>query len=155
FLLPGQSRRPAGGFKVVYEYANRLTRRGHTVSVVHPWDCAPPSSLGAGLEARLGAARLRLRGRGIAPWFDFDPGVGLASVTYPAASTLPAFDVLVATAWHTAPWVAAAAGEERGVYLIQGYETWDGEVERVRETWRLPLRKVVISRWLEEIAAEL
>ncbi len=137
FLLPGQSRRPAGGFKVVYEYANRLTRRGHTVSVVHPWDCAPPGSLRARLEAR------------------FDPRVELRTVTYPAASKLPACDALVATAWHTAPWVAAAAAEGRGCYLIQGYETWDGEAERVRETWRLPLRKVVISKWLEEIADEL
>jgi glycosyltransferase involved in cell wall biosynthesis len=155
FLLPGQSRRPAGGFKVVYEYANRLTRRGHAVSVVHPWDCAPPSSPRAALDAGLGALRLRLRGRGIAPWFELDPRVGLRAVAYPAASKLPEFDALIATAWHTAPWVAAAAGEGRGFYLIQGYETWDGEVERVRETWRLPLRKVVISRWLEEIAAEL
>jgi glycosyltransferase involved in cell wall biosynthesis len=155
FLLPGQSRRPAGGFKVVYEYANRLTRRGHTVSVVHPWDCAPPGSLRARLEARIGTMRLRARGRGIAPWFEFDSRVELRTAIYPAASKMPSCDALVATAWHTAPWVADAAAEGRGYYLIQGYETWDGEVERVRETWRLPLRKVVISKWLEEIAAEL
>jgi hypothetical protein len=36
FLLPRFSRRPIGGFRVVYEYARRLGARGHTVTVVHP-----------------------------------------------------------------------------------------------------------------------
>jgi len=156
FLLPGQSLKPAGGFKVVYEYANRLVRRGHAVSVIHPWDCTEPGSAYAALRARLWVARLRRRPAAIAPWFELDPGVKLEAVTHPAAANLPAADALFATAWHTAPWVAAAAPENgAGFYLIQGYETWDGEVEPVRETWRLPLRKIVISRWLEEIAAEL
>jgi glycosyltransferase involved in cell wall biosynthesis len=156
FLLPGRSLKPAGGFKIVYEYANRLVQRGHEVSVVHPWDCAPPDSLRAGIRARLWVARLRWRQAAIAPWFDLDERVRLSVVTYPSASNLPACDALIATAWHTASWVNAAAPEGGvGFYLIQGYETWDGETERVRATWRLPLRKIVISRWLEEIAAEL
>jgi glycosyltransferase involved in cell wall biosynthesis len=157
FLLPVRSTRPTGGYKVVYEYANRLTRDGHTVAVVHPFDCRPPDSLRVSLRAWRWVAKLRLRRSQIAPWFEFEEGVELPVVTYPAAAKLPAADVLVATAWHTAPWIAeaAAAKDAGGAYLIQGYETWDGEVEQVRATWRLPLRKVVISRWLEEIAAEL
>jgi glycosyltransferase involved in cell wall biosynthesis len=157
FLLPGRGARPTGGYKVVYEYANRLTREGHRVTVAHPWDCQPPASLRYSLRARRWVARLRLRPSQIAPWFEFEDGVELSVLTYPAASKLPDADVFVATAWHTAPWIAVAAAEKGagGAYLIQGYETWDGDAERVRETWRLPLEKVVISRWLEEIAAEL
>ena len=34
FCLPGFSRVPEGGFKVVYEYANKLVSRGHEVSIV-------------------------------------------------------------------------------------------------------------------------
>jgi glycosyltransferase involved in cell wall biosynthesis len=156
FLLPGRSVKPAGGFKVVYEYANRLARRGHEVSVVHPWDCTPPASPYAALRARLWVAKLRLRRATIAPWFELDDRVDLVAVTYPSASNLPEADALIATAWHTAPWVnAAAPAKGAGFYLIQGYETWDGAAEKVRATWRLPLRKIVISQWLEEIAAEL
>lgn len=156
FLLPGQSLKPAGGFKVVYEYANRLVGRGHEVTVVHPWDCTRPGSPLAAARARLWAARLRRRPARIAPWFELDQRVTMGAIEYPVATRLPAADVLIATAWHTASWVDAAAPERgAGFYLIQGYETWDGEIKRVRETWRLPLRKIVISRWLEAIAAEL
>jgi glycosyltransferase involved in cell wall biosynthesis len=156
FLLPGRSVKPAGGFKIVYEYANRLVQRGHGVSVIHPWDCVRPGSIAAAMRARLWVAGLGWRRAAIAPWFDLDERVQLPLVTYPAAANLPASDVLIATAWHTASWVdAAAPGRGVGFYLIQGYETWDGDTDRVRATWRLPLRKIAISEWLEEIAAEL
>jgi glycosyltransferase involved in cell wall biosynthesis len=156
FLLPAASGRPTGGFKVVYEYANLLVERGHEVTVVHPWSCYPAESWTESVRARIWAARGTRRGAGLAPWFELDPRVRMVAVAYPGPAALPAADVTVATAWHTAPLVEAATRERGGgVYYVQGYETWDGDVERVRETWRLPLRKVVISHWLEEIAAEL
>jgi L-malate glycosyltransferase len=156
FLLPAASGRPSGGFKVVYEYSNRLVERGHEVAVVHPWSCYPIESWGESARARIWAARGSRRGAELAPWFELDPRVRMSAIPYPDPAALPAADVTVATAWHTAPPVAAATRERGGgIYYLQGYETWDGEVERVRETWRLPLRKIVISAWLEEIAAEL
>lgn len=157
FLLPGRSARPAGGYKVVYEYANRLTDAGHTVFVVHPWGCYRPPSLRHRVRAWIWIARLRARRSQFAPWFGFVPGVKLCAITSPSAANLPQVDVLLATAWHTAEPVAAAAAARGigGAYLIQGYETWDGEVKSVNATWRLPLQKIVISHWLEEIAAEL
>ena len=36
FVLPFAGTYPCGGPKVVYEYANGLTRKGHLVTVVHP-----------------------------------------------------------------------------------------------------------------------
>jgi glycosyltransferase involved in cell wall biosynthesis len=157
FLLPARGARPTGGYKVVYEYANRLTRGGHQVTVVHPYGCAIPVGARQALRARLWATRAGLRRSQIAPWFEFEDGVELTVVPDPSAANLPDADVLVATAWHTAEWIAAAAAARGvgGAYLIQGYETWDGAVEAVDATWRLPLQKIVISAWLEEIAAEL
>ena len=34
-VLPTNSRKPIGGYKVTYEYANGLAARGHQVTVVH------------------------------------------------------------------------------------------------------------------------
>lgn len=157
FLLPGQGVRPTGGYKVVYEYANRLTRDGHDVSVVHPFSCAIPVAPEQRRRARIWVAKLRLRHSRIAPWFEFEPGVDLRVVTEPTVEKLPDADVFVATAWHTAEPIAAAVAAKgaAGAYLIQGYETWDGDAESVDATWRLPLAKVVISHWLEEIAERL
>jgi glycogen synthase len=36
FVLPSAARVPAGGYKVIYEYANHLSDRGHSVTVIHP-----------------------------------------------------------------------------------------------------------------------
>jgi glycosyltransferase involved in cell wall biosynthesis len=67
---------------------------------------------------------------------------------------IPAADALIATAWQTAGAVAATAPEGGGFYLIQHFEDWD-DAEVVRATWRLPLRKIVIAGWLEEMAVEI
>lgn len=37
-VLPGYSKAPIGGFKMVFEYANRFVTRGHKVSIV--FDCS-------------------------------------------------------------------------------------------------------------------
>ena len=34
FVLPKFSRKPIGGFKIVFEYANRLSQKGHKVAIL-------------------------------------------------------------------------------------------------------------------------
>ncbi len=34
------------------------------------------------------------------------------------------------------------------------YEIWDGPKEQVDETWTLPLHKIVIARWLYDLAQQ-
>jgi glycosyltransferase involved in cell wall biosynthesis len=155
FVLPRVSPAPVGGFKVVYEYANRLAGRGHEVTVVHPLSWQPASSLRERLHLRFWVWRLGRDRTAIAPWAEIDRRVELALVADPSRIEFAAFDAIVATAWQTAGLVAAAAPAGGGFYLIQGYETWAADPEEVRRTWSLPLRKIVISRWLAEIAAEL
>ena len=155
FVLPGRSHRPSGGFKVVYEYANRLVARGHGVTIVHPWNLRPGGGARRTLESRLWIARLHRRPRAIAPWFDTDPRVELLLTPDLVPERLPSADATIATAWQTAEAVAAAtATSGGGFYFIQGHEIWQGDAE-VSATWRLPLHKIVISRWLEEIAIEI
>ena len=69
----------------------------------------------------------------------------------PAA--MPDGDAIVATAWQSAP-VVAAAPTRSGVpfYLVQHYESlYHGAPAQVDATYRLPLRKIVISTWLAGI----
>jgi glycosyltransferase involved in cell wall biosynthesis len=155
FVLPRVSAAPVGGFKVVYEYANRLVERGHEVAVVHPVDWRPAGSAREKLRRRLRLRRMRRDRSAVVSWMDLDPRVKLPVFLDSGRIEPPPADALIATAWVTAPLVAAAATGQAGCYLIQGYETWNDDPEVVRATWRLPLRKIVISRWLEEIAVEL
>lgn len=153
FLLPCRSPVPVGGFKVVYEYANRLVERGHEVTVVHPRTLRSPASPFERLKAFLWTERYRRRPRALAPWFSLDPRVELRPIPCARPDELSGVDALLATTWLTVEPVLEAAGSERGFYFVQGREL-DG-AEEVIATWRLPLRKIVISRWLQEIAVDL
>jgi len=157
FLLPGSGHLPSGGGKVVYEYANHLSRRGHSVSLVHPAlnpaDTSPSQIVRGALSfAQRGATRRFCPDR----WFPLEPSVHALWVPTLSSWFIPKGDVVVATAWATAEWVMRyPASQGAKFYLIQSWETWDGPEERVQATWTKPLKKIVIARWLQDIAAKL
>lgn len=162
FLLPLSGDRPVGGFKVAYEYANFLAANGHDVSVVHPALLKIDEPLfahgirGAYRCLRDYWKRKRTGNFKPTPWFKMRPDVKLLWVLSLKESNIPASDVVIATAWETAEWLATYKIPDRAkFYLIQHLETWNGEEERVMATWKLPLKKIVIAGWLQEIADKL
>lgn len=155
FLLFAKVHAPIGGVKVVYEYANRLADRGHAVTVVHAVFLR--KSDGA-LRRAARLLRFWLRRAGgrhtSAAWFTLRPAVRQQWVRWPDAAVVPDGDVVVATAWASAEWVASyPPSRGRKAYLLQHLETWAGDPERVLATWKLPLRKIAVARWLVELAA--
>ena len=162
FVLPGFARKPIGGIRVVYNYANHLVARGHEVSVVHVALFRRYPRVGDGrpraqTKELLGGARDLVRSRPVGvSWQEIDPAVELLYVPVLADRYLPDADAVVATAWQTADGVARLSERKgRGCYLIQHHETWSGRAERVDETWRLPLRKIFIAPWLQRRALEM
>ncbi len=153
FVLPMYLDSPSGGFKVVYEYASRLQERRHQVSVVHPRNIEPRNEVKDKVKSRLWSFRLRLKHRPLIPWINIHPEVRLVLVPDLREEFIPDGDVIFATAYETAFWVNSYGRRKgRGFYLIQSYENWRGPDDRVRQSWLLPLRKVVISQWLMNIA---
>lgn len=158
FLLPAAGTRPTGGFKVVYEYANALAARGHEVNVVHP--AALPAVDGVranGVRGNLAyALKALLHTWRPDSWFRIDGRVRMLWVPELDPRRVPDADAIVATWWRTAELLAAwPAAKGAKFYLLQHLETWGGPAERVLASWRLPLEKVVIARWLQQTAAEL
>ncbi|MDP2626592.1 MAG: glycosyltransferase family 4 protein, partial [Candidatus Rokubacteria bacterium] len=134
--------RIAGGVRAILTYADRLAGRGHEVSVIVPARSDVKSWWRN--RARRGPEWMpgcRARLRWVASW---DGG------------HLPDGDAVVATAWQSARAVAEAPARcGRKFYLIQHYESlYHGEPARVDGTYRLPLRKIVISTWLAGIMHE-
>lgn len=86
-------------------------------------------------------------------WFRLDPRVRIHWTLTLEPKYLPKSDIWIATFWYTARWAARCTGTKG--YLIQHLETWAGPEDQVLDTWRLPLRKIVIARWLEQIAEKL
>lgn len=159
-LFPGSGGIPTGGFRVAYEYANGLADRGWRVQVVHPRMLkhddieATQASFVSRTHQWLGYQRYRITGA-YRPdrWFQVRPNVQLLYTKTLDARYMPPSDVWVATFWYTAKWAATYSGA--GIYLIQHLETWCGPEADVMATWKLPLRKIVISRWLEDVARSL
>ncbi|OGK78070.1 MAG: hypothetical protein A2X52_02380 [Candidatus Rokubacteria bacterium GWC2_70_16] len=134
--------RIAGGVRAILTYADRLAGRGHEVSVIVP----------ARSDVK---AWWRNRARRGPEWMpDFRARVRWVTSWEPGH--LPDGDAVVATAWQSAPAVAEAPARcGRKFYLVQHYESlYHGEPARVDETYRLPLRKIVISTWLAGIMRE-
>ena len=152
FVLPGAGSVPVGGFKVVYEYASRLAKRGHTVTIVHTAQPDRKASTAERLKKNLRFVQRNFDKSYRPEWFKLHPEVSLLWRATPAARGVPNADAVIATAWQTAEWVAdypAAKGQK--FYLIQHYETWSGPQERVDATFKMGLHNLVIARWLQAV----
>lgn len=152
FVLPGASPVPAGGPRMVLRYANALARHGCRVTVVMPAALRPVSFL-RGIARGARYYWWMLSG-GWSPrgWMRVDSRVKLSWVPNLNMGMAPDSDAVVATAVQTAEAVStwpAKAG--RKFYFVQGYETWDFPAERVEASWRLPMRKIAVSRWLVDL----
>ncbi|WP_337249363.1 glycosyltransferase family 4 protein [Rhodovulum sulfidophilum] len=144
----------AGGNRVVATYAQQLKARGHEVTVVsRPRPRRTP----------LDRLRAWLRGRPLpphprSPLFDAlgDSHKVLNRWRPVVAEDLPDADVVIATWWETAEWVAALpASKGRKFYLLQDVELFDHlPVDRVRATYRLPLRKLAVSDYIRDRVRE-
>ncbi|MGA9526824.1 MAG: glycosyltransferase family 4 protein, partial [Terriglobales bacterium] len=131
----------------------------HEVSVVHPrqlaYSAPEPPTLRQRLRRKFHSL-LMTDSNPTITWLPVDKRVQSLFVPSSHSRFLPDSDVLFATSWHTVNSVLkcpATKGEK--CYLIQHYETWQGRKDLVDATWRAPLHKVVIAKWLLEKGEEL
>lgn len=152
FLMPGNGHSPAGGYKIVYEYANRLAEDGYSVHIVYPVSINfKKSFLKEKIKSILRFPYWGLKGYSCKRWFHLNPGVKehlTFSLNY---SHIPKTDVYVATAVQTSYYLASYPIENsKKLYLIQGFETWSATEEYVYNSYKLGLKNIVISDWLAE-----
>jgi glycosyltransferase involved in cell wall biosynthesis len=151
FVLPQVNL--SGGTRVLAIYADRLWRRGHNVTVVS----VPPIKW-----SLLVKARSLVAGRGWPKDYTREPSFfDNAAVPHRILNTarpvtdddVPDADIVLATFWKTASWVAALS-PRKGVkaILLQGYETSGEDNPAIDAAWRLPLSKIVISKWMVRFA---
>jgi len=152
FVLPTLSL--SGGIRVVSIFAERLKKRGHEVFVIS----VPPSK-----PSLIQQAKSVLRGRGWIPTPQQPPSFFDNLSVQPKIinryrpiknKDLPDADVIVATWWETAEWVAKLSPSKGAkAYFLQHYEVFDYLPKaRVEATWNLPLHKITIAQWLVDIA---
>ncbi|MCJ7458544.1 MAG: glycosyltransferase family 4 protein [candidate division Zixibacteria bacterium] len=153
FVLPGWARFPVGGFKMVYSYANCLVDKGHKVRIVHTLRFDRGNMNIWKKLLRLAFWSKTFLSRKAEPgWFKLSPEVESTVVLDLDDSNIPSADAVIATAWSTAENVNRLSPDKgTKFYFIQGYENWDTEDVKVNATFKLPLKKIVVSIWLEKM----
>lgn len=158
-LLPFYPKFPVGGFKVQYEYANRLAARGHAVTLVHPCTVEEPRGWKARLARAGKRAAERLTDQSRVSWHALRADVRLLSAPDLRERFLPAADVTVATAWATAE-VAKSYSPRAGklFQIVYDYELWmtaaPATRRRMREAFRGRQRCVATSPAVASMLAE-
>ena len=159
FILPQEGTQPIGGFKVVYEYANRLAKRGNQIHILHLASAMPKGARRRPREKLRAFRYLPFAIRGNwkpGKWFQLDPAVKISWIPWLSKIFMPEADAYIATWWATAEHLNSIRNlSGKRFYFIQGLETWSGPPEQVMATWKMPLEKIVIARWLEKIAADI
>lgn len=147
FVLPPVNL--SGGIRVVGVYASQLERRGHQVKLISTTH-ARQSVLRKAISLMKGHVRKQVSTSHL-------DQMSLNHVVLDHSgpvtdNDVPDADVVVATWWETAPWVAALSPQKGAkVYFMQDYGAPGQEIERIAPTWRLPLHIVTISEWLRDL----
>jgi glycosyltransferase involved in cell wall biosynthesis len=146
----------SGGVRVVGTYAKLLKQRGHEVVIVstpHRWPRRRERLYHS--MRRLVQAALGQRDPSHLDDVDVEHHV-IRHMPPVTGADVPDADVVVATWWETAEWVAALADEKGAkAFFVQHYEAHDSQpVDRVAAAWRLPLHKIAISDWLVDLARD-
>ena len=158
FLLPRSGVTPIGGYKVVYEYANRLAADGYEVELVYPAYVArfQQSLLVTCLKwskSLITFLYRKWKGYSGRQWFPLHERIKEHWVWSLVEKCVPLADVYIATAVQTSRYLERYVGilPERKYYFIQGFENWGSNTsEHVMESYRYPMRKIAIARWLVE-----
>lgn len=151
FILPVAHRTPVGGYKIVFEYANRLSNAGHLISLLFLNDeLLSKYHLPKLLDKKLRHYLTEIRPK----WFALDKKVNkISSFDKQAHNVLYNSDVLIFTAVETVLklWNEASHIDCKKAYFIQDYENWNVTDEKCQETYGLGMTNIVISTWLKDI----
>lgn len=150
FCLPTQNyRSPIGGFKMVYEYSNRLVEYGFDVNIVY---CTKNTLSKYGLPYSI----RQLLAKGIVSvspaWFKLDRRVKRIAASSITNEYIPDGDCIFATAAQTAQSVYKLhKSKGKKYYFIQDYENWLMSEDKLVETYKLGMTNIVVSNWLYKI----
>ena len=155
FILPAVTRNIIGGYKVIYEYANRLAADGNPVSIVYI-SCRRWSTRNLLVKVLHWGLYNAWRLLGVyqkVEWISLREGIREVSVPRLTGGNLPVADAYIATSVDTAYDLAETgrSSMRNSFYLVQGFESWGGNGEEyVYRSYRLPMNKIAVSYFLRD-----
>lgn len=152
--------KPIGGYKVVYEYANRFACAGYEVQIIYTFSRLKFDNFFLFFRSLLGYFfKKRLHFFKLGSWFELNPKIKKRFVfnfSNKVAKSLKDFKVV--STYVTTAFELASANyiiNDNKFYFIQGFEDWDVGSNYVFDSYRLPLKKIVIAPWLQKKVNEI
>ncbi len=148
-VLPFPVTKPVGGAKIMYEYANRLKAAGHTVVVVHSLK-RPLKKMKSPLFWKRFVYWVTNAGR--PAWFPLNKNIPSLIVDEISNKFLPDADIVFSTWWQmTYATSKLLPAKGRVVNLVQDFEIWAGQEDKVIASYQLPVHHAAIAKHLKEL----
>lgn len=154
FIVPEISR--TGGINIIFQYANRLTDRGHDVMMYSP---VIPFNLH---KNRIKLYYLKYQVRYAINWLKKGANK-LPDNIFPYKFKIRFVPVMhnifvrdagasIATSWPTSyPVSNFSISKGKKFYLVQDYEIWNSNERSVNRSYTLPLKKIVASKHMQDL----
>ncbi len=148
--MPYKPRRPAGGFKIMYEYANRLSLLGYRVHLTYP---LKTQFMKDKFPYIVRYILSYIEGFRTNKWFKFEPGITMSYVPSIKEQYVADADIVFVTWWATVLEVGRLSGRKgKKINLIQGYENWEGHEELLLSSYNIPdTVNIVVAGYLKDI----
>jgi glycosyltransferase involved in cell wall biosynthesis len=151
-ILPYPVTKPSGGPKIMYQYAVKLSERGHQVSIYHSIKRPYKKSK---TPVWLKRTMYSLRGVKRPKWFKLPENITSIIVPEITDKYLADADIVLSTWWQMAYAVdQLSASKGKKFNLVQDYEIWNGQNELVDASFKLGLKNLAISKYLQDLVYE-
>jgi glycosyltransferase involved in cell wall biosynthesis len=157
-ILPLLPKKPIGGFKVLFEYANQMVEDLCDVTIYYPKTVKPKIIKKGGFQKFLFNVGnlLKIKNNHGVKWFNLNKNIKEEYIFSLEEKYIREADVIIATSWETAAWIGNySTNKGKKLYLIQGFETWSGSKEEIHATWKMPFQKIAIAQWLKNLVNEI
>ena len=150
FILPGVGINPVGGFKIIYEYANRLEKLGYKATIFYTVNMNDKSIIKNIYRFFM---YYLLKKYTCKSWFKLNKNIKETLLYYSKNEILKYKNIClsaVTTAYNIRDFNTSS--KHNILYLVQDYEKW-GTVtdEYLLTSYKFPYKKIVISKWLQKI----
>lgn len=150
FVLPGVARQPVGGYKMAFEYANRLVKENHEVLILYlNQDLLKNYSAPLVVKRKIAKILTKIEPK----WFDLNKKIKkISNLDLDYKEKLGKLDVCIATsAEKTVEEVNKNLIAKTKLYLIQDYENWNISDKELIATYKLGFKNIVVAKWLKQI----
>ena len=151
FVLPAPRTVIAGGYKIIYDYANYLAEKNYSIIILY--DCR---YIGARFNLKISLVKKLIGSYKLknVKWASLHKSITSHIVLSAEDIDRQNLDLVFASAIRTTEIVQKCNTNTKKGYLIQGFENWSVPSPTVYESYKLHLYNIVVSQWLYNIVRQ-